>query len=117
MSMSSSEKYTEAAAEIEADGGEVIADVSQEEAELRAFAEAVARVPKGEPIPDEVVQEGMTALVRLYAVKFQLGERWSPFAPGRPVPATAAMIMSTSMLRAVNVEIFELGMWQAWSGA
>jgi len=25
--------------------------------------------------------------------------------------------MSTSMLRAVNVETFELGLWQSWSGA
>jgi len=115
--MSSSEQYKQAAAEIEQEGGEVIAHVPEEEAELRAFAEAVAKLPKGEPVPDELVQQGLTALVRLYAVKFQLGERWSPFAPGRPVPATAAMIMSTSMLRAVNVEIFELGMWQAWSGA
>jgi hypothetical protein len=115
--MSSSDPYKQAAAEIEGDGGELIADMSVEEQELRAFSEAVAAVPKGQPIPDEIVQQGLTALVRLYSVKFQLGERWSPFQPGRPVPATAAMIMSTAMLRAVNVEIFELGMWQAWSGA
>jgi len=115
--MSSSEDYKQAAADIEGDGGELIADISVEEAELRAFADAVARVPKGQAIPDEVVQQGMTALTRLYSVKFQLGERWSPFMPGRPVPATSVMIMSTAMLRACNVEIFELGMWQAWSGA
>jgi len=99
------------------DGGEVIADIPEEERSLRAFARRVAEIPEGEPIPDEVIQEGLTSLVRLYSVKFQLGERWAPFAEGSPVPATAAMIMSTAMLRAVNVEVFELGMWQAWSGA
>jgi hypothetical protein len=96
------------------EGGEVIA---YEEATIRAFAKKIGELPEGEPIPDALVQEGMTALVRLYAVKFQLGERWAPFPDNNTVPATAAMIMCTAMMRAVNVEVFELGMWQSWSGA
>ena len=99
------------------EGGEVIASIPDEEAAIRAFAKRIGELPPGEPIPDEVIQQGMTAMVRLYAVKFQLGERWSPFPENNTVPATAAMIMSTAMLRAVNVEVFELGMWQSWSGA
>lgn len=105
------------AEEIQAEGGELIADVSDETKELIAFARRLTELKEGEEIPDELVQQGMTALVRLYTVKFQLGERWPPFAQGKPMPATAAMIMSTSMLRAVNVETFELGLWQSWSGA
>ena len=103
--------------EIHADGGELIADVREETEALRDFARKIGDLKEGEQISDELVQQAMTALVRLYTVKFQLGERWPPFAPGNPVPATAAMIMSTSMLRAVNVETFELGLWQSWSGA
>ncbi len=99
------------------EGGEVIAHIPDEEAALRAFAKRIAEVPEGEPIPNEVIQEGLTAMVRLYSVKFQLGERWEPFSEGGMVPATAAMIMCTTMLKAVNVEVFELGMWQSWSGA
>ena len=99
------------------EGGEVIAVIPDEEDALRAFAKRISEIPQGEPIPDEVIQQGMTALVRLYAVKFQLGERWAPFPDNNTVPATAAMIMCTAMMRAVNVEVFELGMWQSWSGA
>ena len=99
------------------EGGEVIAHIPDEEAALRAFAKRMAEVPEGVPIPNEVIQEGLTAMVRLYSVKFQLGERWEPFSEGGMVPATAAMIMCTTMLKAVNVEVFELGMWQSWSGA
>ncbi len=99
------------------EGGEVIASIPDEEAAIRAFAKRVSELPVGEPIPEEVIQAGMTALVRLYAVKFQLGERLSPFPDNNTVPATAAMIMCTAMMRAVNVEVFELGMWQSWSGA
>jgi len=99
------------------EGGEVIAIIPDEEDALRAFARRISAIPEGEPIPEEVIQQGLTALVRLYAVKFQLGERWAPFPDNNPVPATAAMIMCTAMMRAVNVEVFELGMWQSWSGA
>lgn len=99
------------------EGGEVIAHIPDEELAIRAFAKKILELPNGEAIPDELVQEGMTALVRLYAVKFQLGERWPPFPENNTVPATAAMIMCTAMMRAVNVEVFELGMWQSWSGA
>ena len=98
------------------EGGEVIASIPDEEAALRAFARRIGEIPPGEPISDEVVQQGMTALVRLYAVKFQLGERWSPFPDSDIVPATAAMIMCTAMMKAVNVEVFELGLWQSWTG-
>ena len=49
-------------------------------------------------------------------VRFQEGERWDPFVNGRGMPVTSVMIMSTAMLQAVNIELFELGMWQAWSG-
>ncbi len=103
--------------EIRAEGGELVADISDESRAIRAFAEQILGLEDGEEISDEMVQEGLTALVRLYTVKFQLGERWPPFAPGKPMPATSVMIMSTAMLRAVNVETFELGLWQSWSGA
>ena len=30
--------------------------------------------------------------------------------------ATEVMVTVTAMLKAVNLQVFELGMWQAWSG-
>ena len=97
--------------------GDLLADVGQETAALQAFARKVLALDDGAEPPDELIREGLTALTRLYTVKFQIGERWSPFVDDRAMPATAVMIMCTAMLRAVNVELFELGMWQAWSGA
>ena len=64
----------------------------------------------------EMIQDGLAALTRLYTVRYQAGERWDPFVNGRGMPVTSVMIMSTAMLQAVNIELFELGMWQAWSG-
>jgi hypothetical protein len=99
------------------DGGDLLADVGEETAALRAFAEQLLALKPGEEIPKPLMQQGITAMTRLYTVRFQVGERWPPFTSGRAMPPTAVMIMSTAMLRAVNVELFELGMWQAWSGA
>ena len=97
--------------------GDLLADVGEETARLQAFAAKMLELEEGEEPPDALIQEGLTALTKLYTVKFQIGERWSPFVDDRAMPATAVMIMCTAMLRAVNVELFELGMWQAWSGA
>ena len=30
--------------------------------------------------------------------------------------ATEVMVTVTAILKAVNLQVFELGMWQAWSG-
>ena len=97
--------------------GDLLADVGEETTALKEFARKMLALDDGGEPPDALIQEGLTALTRLYTVKFQIGERWSPFVDDRAMPATAVMIMSTAMLRAVNVELFELGMWQAWSGA
>ena len=99
------------------DGGDLLADVGEEMSALKAFAEQILALKEGDEIPKQLAQQGLTALTRLYTVRFQVGERWPPFISGRAMPPTAVMIMSTAMLRAVNVELFELGMWQAWSGA
>ena len=97
--------------------GDLLADVTEEAAALRVFAERMLAIEEGAEVPPELIKQGMTALTRLYTVRFQMGERWSPFVNDQRMPATSAMIMSTAMLSAVNVELFELGMWQAWSGA
>ncbi len=99
------------------DAGDLLADVGEETAILRQLAKSILDQPEDEELPDELVQQALTAMTRLYTVKFQLGERRPPFVNDREMPATAVMIMSTAMLRAVNLELFELGMWQAWSGA
>jgi hypothetical protein len=112
--MSSSEGATPG--ESFGDGGDLLADIGEETVILRQLAQRIIDQPEGEELPDELVQQALTAMTRLYTVKFQMGARSPPFINDREMPATAVMIMSTAMLRAVNLELFELGMWQAWSG-
>ncbi len=98
------------------DAGDLLADVSEETAIIRDIAARIVALDDSGDLPDELVQEAITALTRLYTVKFQMGERWAPFTDKQVMPATSVMIMTTAMCRAVNVELFELGMWQSWSG-
>ena len=87
-----------------------------ETAKLKALAQQILDLKDGEAPSQEMIQEGLASLTRLYTVRYQAGERWDPFENGRGMPVTSVMIMSTAMLQAVNIELFELGMWQAWSG-
>ena len=54
--------------------------------------------------------------VRLYAERAAERDGALPaFAPDAAT-ATEVMVTVTAMLKAVNLQVFELGMWQAWSG-
>ncbi len=80
-----------------------------------AFAEAIEE-NRLDSVPDDALGQVFASAVRLYAAKAQEGEAPRPFARNSGVTATDVMIGCTAMLEAVNSLVFELGLWQAWSG-
>lgn len=66
--------------------------------------------------PDEAMRHLMTALVKVYAAKFDEGQRPALLAADGDVSATAVLVTTSALMKASNLEIFELGMWQSWSG-
>ena len=66
-------------------------------------------------VPPEVVQRVLELGTRLYAIEMQSGRHLSTFREHHGVSATDVMITTTGMLRAVNIQLFELGMWQMWA--
>ncbi len=64
---------------------------------------------------NDALQKLFAAIVKAYAQKFEAGERFSPTGEA-DVSATAILIATTGLLKGANLEIFELGMWQSWSG-
>jgi hypothetical protein len=65
---------------------------------------------------DAEVQDMLAKAVRLYAERAaERDSALAAFASDAPT-ATEVMVTVTAMLSAVNLQIFELGMWQAWSG-
>lgn len=65
---------------------------------------------------DAQVQDMLAKAVRLYAERAAERDGALPaFAPDA-ASATDVMVTVTAMLKAVNLQVFELGMWQAWGG-
>lgn len=90
-------------------------EVTRQTEALRVLVDALLASGEVVGVPAEAVQQGMTALVKLYAALWDAGARFAPVATDDGVTATAAMVLATGLLKAVRVELFELGMWQAWA--
>jgi len=67
-------------------------------------------------VPDAALRALIANVVRLYAVKAEAGMRTPLPADGGGVTITDAMLTITDLLHALNVQLFELSMWQAMTG-
>jgi|SRR5579883_18497 len=67
-------------------------------------------------IADVDLRKIIAAALRLYAVKAESGMRMPLPADGGGVTVTDAMIAITDLLHSLNVQLFELSMWQAMTG-
>ena len=78
---------------------------------MSSQAETIARESDAE------IQSALAQAVRRYAERAMEKDGGLPaFPEGAPMTATEVMVTVTAMLKAVNLQVFELGMWQAWSG-
>jgi hypothetical protein len=76
----------------------------------RAFAK------RDDAISEEAIQTLMGALCRVYAAQVENGAKYTPIAEGQVVSPTGVMVTASGLLRAANLAVFELGMWQSWTG-
>jgi cation transport regulator ChaC len=71
-------------------------------------------------LSDAEIQSMLATAVRLFVGRAQeyVEEHDSTLPAFGPDDATATdvMVTVTAMMKAVNLQVFELGMWQAWSG-
>jgi hypothetical protein len=58
--------------------------------------------------------DAMIAAIRNYAAQVTADNAYFPVVPDNTLTATDAMIVATALLKAVNVQVFELGLWQSW---
>lgn len=75
-----------------------------------------AIMPSGSELSDRDIQDLLAKSVRSYAERVAERDGELPAFAADAVTATDVMVTVTAMLKAVNLQIFELGMWQAWSG-
>jgi len=67
-------------------------------------------------VSEEAMQTLMGALCRVYAAQVENGANYTPIAEGQVVSPTGVMVTASGLLRAANLAVFELGMWQSWTG-
>ena len=66
-----------------------------------------------EVLSHEVLQKLMTAACRLYSAQVEAGSQALPVGEVTP---TDIMVTASGLMKAGNLAVFELGMWQSWTG-
>lgn len=90
---------------------------------LHADASALARALRDATAVDDsrgidfgVLQELFSALCEFYASDVVQRGAITPLNTLDGASPTAVLMTTTALLRGANLELFELGMWQTWSG-
>ncbi len=63
----------------------------------------------------EALQKLIAAASRLYTARREAGEEIMP-VPKNSISATDVMVTASGLLKAADLAVFELGMWQSWTG-
>jgi len=80
----------------------------------RRYSDPAAR--ETERVTDQTLQDLLSLVIHSYFQRLESREEnglLSPLRPDSNVTATEVVVLVTELLKAVNVEVFELGMWQA----
>jgi hypothetical protein len=94
------------------------ATVSGASAEVERLAAALERSiadDKLDTVSAQALQKLIAAACRLYTARAQSGESFTPVARNS-ITATDVMITASGLLRSADLAVFELGMWQNWTG-
>lgn len=84
--------------------------------QARMLADRTLAEDTAHQVPGEALQQLMTAAVRLYVARLEAQPGLPPFTEG-DITATEVAVTVTKMLKAVEMEVFELGMWQVWGNS
>jgi hypothetical protein len=64
----------------------------------------------------ETLQDLMAALCRTYSAQVEAGREFLPLRGRTSVSSTDIMTTASGLLKSANLAVFELGMWQSWTG-
>ena len=83
---------------------------------LERAAEALKEVAGCEEELQAHAQALMAALCKAYAAQVEAGRELLPLPARGGATATDVMITASGLLKAADLAVFELGMWQSWTG-
>jgi hypothetical protein len=92
------------------------ASASSEATRLAAEIERGLAAGKLDMLTPQALQALMSACCKIYATRVEAGENILPLGQRSTVSPTEVMVTASGLLRAANLAVFELGMWQSWTG-
>ena len=107
--MSSPKRAAKAKSVAAADGA------SAEATRLAAALERSIADDKLDTVSAEALQKLIAAACRIYTARREAGEQFAPVAKNS-ISATDVMVTASGLLKAADLAVFELGMWQNWTG-
>jgi hypothetical protein len=84
--------------------------------QLAAELERALAGGRRDALSTEALQALMAAACKTYAAQIEAGEQVLPLPERGGATATEVMITASGLLKAANLAVFELGMWQSWTG-
>jgi hypothetical protein len=112
-----------AAAATPAGSGAPVADAASPGNDASAAAMKIAAdidraLARGETdlLSTDAIQALMAAACRTYAARVEAQGQFPPLAARSRVTSTDVMVTASGLLKAANLAVFELGMWQSWTG-
>jgi hypothetical protein len=89
---------------------------STEASALAAKIERDLRDGRTDTLTPQAFQALMAALCKSYGTQLEAGANFLPVADRSSVSPTEIMTTTSGLLKAANLAVFELGMWQSWTG-
>ena len=89
---------------------------SGEATRLAAEIERALASGKLDTLTPQALQALMSACCKTYATRVEAGENLLPIPQRSTVSPTEVMVTASGLLKAANLAVFELGMWQSWTG-
>ena len=87
-------------------------------AAIRVAAEIERALADGrlDALTPAALQALMAAVCRIYSARVAAGDQFLPVKQRSGVTSTDVMLTASGLLRSANLAVFELGMWQGWTG-
>jgi hypothetical protein len=89
---------------------------SQDATQLAAAIERGLREGRSDTLTPQAFQSLMAAMCKSYSAQQEAGGNYLPLGDRNAVSPTEIMITTSALLKAANLAVFELGMWQSWTG-
>jgi hypothetical protein len=83
--------------------------------DISAAVETLAE-GRSDALTVDAIQALMAAACRSYAARVEATGDFAPLAARSLVSPTDVMVTASGLLKSANLAVFELGMWQSWTG-